>query len=709
MRRYKKLSYVLIFITLSLCFCGKFLFTVSNINTLFDINKDNFFDSANLKTHSTSEEFNKEWISNPSFDNPTNSWFKLSGGDPTDVNASIKSGQGNFEILGEKRTFSLVETPPIGSNWLAIPNPDFPQGPSSNFSDSEGLKVYHFFDDENANQNPSVHWDRNITTSVDMSDYVIKSASIQVVVNATVDLDVDCPGDDLDQQESYDYVRFYVLVSDLPKGKVYEMAYLQPTDLGQGNPPGDDTLPNSYLIAYPEDDLIYFLTSVLSTNYFNFTITLGIRIYTADNFGTYDNDEFHELLIKSVNLTFSYEKKIDQLTYISWNQIGDKVTGDNIEITSAILNFEYKIDQIWPETRSLNSELRIFINDFLYERKIRLISFNTSFQEIGLDGFDVTALILKEVNISVSFQIFLADEFVLDKKITISIDNVSLLISYEDISPSYTLIMIILIGSFVIIAILSSLSLRTHVLIPRKKKRDFNLQSRIQKFKDSINIQAILIVQNNSGIPIFYKSYSMLKKEKQVLFPGFIQALTAMAKEITDEKDNKYYSEASAAPYDIKELLEFDFKYFNCLVSDKNNIRIILILKEKASQRLKQKIIDLTSSLNLKISDQLEEFDGSLDNFNQIIPSVLSEHLKLFYKEPFKLCSDRINISKLKRENNIPKIEMRIINVIHSISKDNHHFYLEQLVNIISEENKDLIFDAINSLIYKHIIIPSLN
>ena len=52
---------------------------------------------------------------------------------------------------------------------------------------------------------------------------------------------------------------------------------------------------------------------------------------------------------------------------------------------------------------------------------------------------------------------------------------------------------------------------------------------------------------------------------------------------------------------------------------------------------------------------------------------------------------------------------MRIINVIHSISKDNHHFYLEQLVNIISEEIKDLIFDAIKSLIHKHIIIPSLN
>ncbi|MFX0025752.1 MAG: hypothetical protein ACFE8M_04995, partial [Candidatus Hermodarchaeota archaeon] len=107
MRRYKKLSCVLIFVILSLSYCNKFLFNVSN--------KENFSDSANLKTNSSSEDFTKQWISNPSFDNPTNSWFKLSGGDPTDVNASIKSGQGNFEILGEKRTFSLVETPPIGS------------------------------------------------------------------------------------------------------------------------------------------------------------------------------------------------------------------------------------------------------------------------------------------------------------------------------------------------------------------------------------------------------------------------------------------------------------------------------------------------------------------------------------------------------------------------------------------------------------------
>ncbi|MFX1503094.1 MAG: hypothetical protein ACFFDH_19195, partial [Promethearchaeota archaeon] len=293
------------------------------------------------------------------------------------------------------------------------------------------------------NQNPSVHWDQKITITEDMSDYVIKSASIQVVVNATVDQDVDCPGDtlatdggaNLNQQESYDFVRFYVLVSDLSKSKVWEMAYLQPTDLGQGNPPGDDTLSDSYLIPYDEADLKYFLTSVLSSDNHNFTLTMGIRIYTADNSDTYDNDEFHELLIKSVNLTFSYEKTINQQTSISWNQIGEKVS-ENIPITNytgfqvskATLNFEYMINDTWSSS-SPNSEIRVLINNIKHTESVKLSTGTQTFQDASPDGFDLTSLISDDVNISI--QVFIADaDFELNRTIKVSIDNFSLNITY---------------------------------------------------------------------------------------------------------------------------------------------------------------------------------------------------------------------------------------------------------------------------------------
>lgn len=399
---------------------------------------------------SAQESYQRQWIENPDFTS-TDNWTSSKGdfGDQDDVNAQISNSSANYEILGEKRIYSLVETPPIGSNWIAVPNPEFPRGPTNNFTDSEGLKVYHEFDDHDANQNPSVHWDRNITMPVDMSDYEIKSASIQVEVNATVDEDVDCPGDtlatdggaSLNQRESYDYVRFYVLISDLSKNKVYEMAYLQRTDLGQGNPPGDDTLSDTYLIPYSEDDLIYFISSVLSTDYSNFTITLGIRIYTADNSDTYDNDEFHELLIKSVNLSFTYEKIIDQQTSISWNQIGKKVSENipivgytSFQITEAILNFQYRINDTWP-TLSQNSEIRVLMNNVKHTESIKLSSASRTFKEVNPGGFDITSLITDDVNLTI--QVFLADEFELNRTIKVSIDKITLNISFTVIFDDY--------------------------------------------------------------------------------------------------------------------------------------------------------------------------------------------------------------------------------------------------------------------------------
>jgi len=437
----------------SVIYLGVLFFIFIFILQICFINPKNNINETNYKkeVHSAAEElFQKQWILNPNFTTSAD-WFPVKGGlgDLSDVNADISSGTANYDVLGEKRTFTLEETPINGSNWLAVPNPNFPYGPSSNSTVSEGLKVYHQFDDRDANQNPSVHWDRNFTMPVNMSDYVIKSASIQAIVNATVDLDVDCPGDteatnggdNLNQQESYDYVRFYVLVSDLLKNKVYEIAYIQPTDLGAGNPPGDDTLPDTYLISFSEDVLIFYLSSVLNTDNYNFTVTLGIRIYTADNTNTYDNDEFHELLIKSINLAFTYEKKIDQQTSISYNQNGVKISDDitivgynSFEIIDANLNFRYKINDTWSSA-SPNSEIRILMNKALHTEAIKLSTANTTFQRAKQGVFDISALIVDDVNLSI--QLFLADEFELNRSISISIDDVSLIITYKVLFDDY--------------------------------------------------------------------------------------------------------------------------------------------------------------------------------------------------------------------------------------------------------------------------------
>jgi len=393
------------------------------------------------------QSYTKQWITNPNFTSSAN-WTSDKGifGDPSDVSASISDEEAKYDVLGKKRLFNLSDAPPSGADWIDVPNPNFPQGPSSNFTDSEGLKVYHLFDDRDANQNPSVHWDRNFTLPVNMSDYTITSASIQAVVNATVSKDVDVPGDinateggaPLNQQESYDYVRFYVLISDLSKNNVYEIAYNQTTNLGAGEPfpapAGIHIMGDTYLITVSEQVLIFYLTNILQEDFFNFTVTLGIRIFTADNSNNYDNDEFHELLIKSVNLNFTYEKKVDQLTSISWDQDGDKpndLSVNPIVIDDATLNFKYKINDTWSDS-SPNSEIRFYINNYKHTESVKLSTATGSFQYAKNGGFDVTSLIDVDSNVNLSIEVYIADEFTLNRSITISIDEINLTISYTE-------------------------------------------------------------------------------------------------------------------------------------------------------------------------------------------------------------------------------------------------------------------------------------
>ncbi|KKK87380.1 hypothetical protein LCGC14_2753820, partial [marine sediment metagenome] len=156
------------------------------------------------------------------------------------------------------------------------------------------------------------------------------------------------------------------------------------------------------------------------------------------NYENYELDVWYSLLIKSVELTFTYEKKIDQFTSLSWNQKGEKISDistDTIIINEAKLNFKYKIDELWNIDLSPNSEIRIFINNVKLSETIKLSEANLSLQEGKSEGFDVTSLIPYNTELTLSIQVYLADEFRLNESTTISIDDVYLNISYTVIFP----------------------------------------------------------------------------------------------------------------------------------------------------------------------------------------------------------------------------------------------------------------------------------
>jgi hypothetical protein len=667
---------------------------------------------------------NIQWIKNSEFDSPNDSWFMERSGDLSDINASINSGYANFEILGEKKIFSIIADPPLAFDWKEVDNPDFPNHPDVDEITSEGCRVSHEWDDTNAIQNPSVHWDKNLTVPVNMLDYEITSATIKAVVNATVDENIDrywdyvynrraCyePSYDVDTYGVGDYVRFYVLISDLEKNRVYEIANFQTEIIGNGGAPGTDYLLDTYTESVPEDALKFYLSSVLSTDNHNFTITLGIRLYIEDNVvASYDLDTFNELIIKYLNLTFTYEKKIDQLTTASWNQIGSSIDGNNVQLYDAYLNFSYKIDQIWPQELSINSEIRIMLNNYELEKTIKLSTMNLTYQEIILTKIDVLDYILTNINISLSIQVFIGDDFLLDQPITISIDDVYLVLSYytwiETLPSSNNFLWIALSISLTVVGILGILSIRSYILLPRKQKREFALLLRTQKFKDINNIQAIILIHRSSGLPIFTIRYSELLKGKQTLFSGFLQAISIIGEEITSKglKSPKEIKDSNKLDY--QKVIELDLNSFFCLVFDIEELRTVLILKSRSSKRLKRVMFNFALAVYLEISKKLESFDGDLSDFQKTISPLVDEYFDLFYKDSFITDYHERDIQIIKKKYKLSKLNSHVMEIIFSVLEQKRTFRLMDILEKTGGKNEDSIIDAIESLIEKKVILP---
>ncbi|MFX1322384.1 MAG: hypothetical protein ACFFAQ_12155 [Promethearchaeota archaeon] len=708
------------------------LVSIILITLNFNIFDRNLFKSFRINQKlnlniSGNKQYSTQWIKNSNFSSQE-SWFYLKGGDTSDTNASIHSEQAHFEILGKKNTFSLISDPPLALNWTECDNPDYPNRPQYYDITTEGCSVSHLYNDQTAVTNPSIHWDRNVSLPLNMSDFIITSASIKAIVYANASLDIDRAGDtearndllrSLDTYDVGDYVRFYVLISDLKKEKIYEIAYLQPEDLGTGDPPGgppgEDILPNTYMISYPEEDLIFYLSSVLNTDYSNFTLTLGMLLHFEDNIiADWDYDQFNELIIKKVNLTFSFEKKIDQSSFISWNQNLSKlcdISSHKVELLDAEFNFKYKIDQNWTQS-SPNTEIRIFINNIRVPEPVELIEYNYTsyFQAAKIDGFNVKSFISENENISVSIQLYLADEFELDEIIKISIDDVFLNISYIEYIPSkdhssFILLTIISI-LFIIIGILSILSLRSYVLLPQKKKRQLNLLLRTQKFKDVRNIQAIFLMHSESGLPIFSRTYTNLMKGKKTIFSGFIQALSIVSEEIFNKEPKKTDLDESEHIREFQKIIELDLKYFQCLVLNINELRTVLILENKSSKRLKRQMTHFAFAAYLQISKSLEHWNHDVKPYEKIIPPLLNQYFDLYYKDFFKLTNRELNIQKVKNQFKLNKYEYRILKIVYSISKENSYIKLMNLLEKVSGKNEELIIDALESLIKHKLIYP---
>ncbi|TFG21055.1 MAG: hypothetical protein EU533_05690 [Promethearchaeota archaeon] len=405
----------------------------------------------------------QEWLNNNGF-NTTDDWYNKSITDISnpDVNSSISNGLANFEVMGNNGTFSLIVDPNNSTElakWSTHKKSEFVLLPeTTGIIYERGFYASHEWDEGDLggqdNNTPAVRWKRDIAMPIDMSDYEITSASIYAEFNATVEADglwtggIEVPNDYTEaddspyqpQNDTLDYVRFNVEISNLAETLKYEIGYNQTRYLGD-----DDEGDAFNMHSYPDTEMEYnvgeeiltsYLESVLSDDFIHFRMILGIDIYCADNYRNSDEDNWDTLLIRYVNLTFNYEKKINEYASISWNQDCNNVSSLSpypVVATGANLRFQYRIDKNWSiYTPKKNSELNVYLNGNPYPIPIKLIDINDTAYEWA--EIDLTPPASND-GVNLSIEVLIRDEFSLDQIITISIDNVTLDIYYTIFAP----------------------------------------------------------------------------------------------------------------------------------------------------------------------------------------------------------------------------------------------------------------------------------
>ncbi|QEE17317.2 cellulose biosynthesis cyclic di-GMP-binding regulatory protein BcsB [Promethearchaeum syntrophicum] len=395
-------------------------------------------------------DFSKLMVMDPnfSFEPSYSPWIMEEDGDVSDINQYLENDQANNIVIGENYEFSNVSGIPDSTNWTAIHNPAFPaypEWPYNSLQDSYGMDEFGCWANhswrEGPRQLPSVLWVQNFTMPNNMSDYQITSANVSALINASVNSNIDVDPNvysgetQTTQGFVYDHVRFYVSIADPLLENIYEIAYYQSSELGYYVDAVTNTLEiEKYMNMVLEDNIKFYLSSVFSHDWENFTVILGMDIFCEDNAGT-DYDYWNNLRIKNVNFTFTYEKKIDQLTSASWDQTGNKIDNGEYElgdvgffiINNASLYFDYKISPLWP-TSSINSEIRVYVNQVLLSKTIKLTEFSSTFQR---ENFDISPTLIDETeNITLKLQLFVADNFHLNENVTVTFDNVNLTTSF---------------------------------------------------------------------------------------------------------------------------------------------------------------------------------------------------------------------------------------------------------------------------------------
>ncbi|MBD3197703.1 MAG: hypothetical protein GF317_21805 [Candidatus Lokiarchaeota archaeon] len=138
------------------------------------------------------------------------------------------------------------------------------------------------------------------------------------------------------------------------------------------------------------------------------------------------------------------------------------------------------------------------------------------------------------------------------------------------------------------------------VVVPRRRKRQEALKKIYQRLSDIENIQYILILTKEGGVPVFSKSLADVPIDES-LVSGFLSAISSFGEEIG---------------YKMKKqkggLEELSYRQFKITMDEGQYIRTALLLLKRPSDSIKIKLTEFNKSFEASFKSRLVKYTGEV-------------------------------------------------------------------------------------------------
>ncbi|MHA1105737.1 MAG: hypothetical protein ACTSPN_08455 [Promethearchaeota archaeon] len=239
----------------------------------------------------------------------------------------------------------------------------------------------------------------------------------------------------------------------------------------------------------------------------------------------------------------------------------------------------------------------------------------------------------------------------------------------------------------IIISVVSILAGITIYITVKKsnEKSKARKEAIFKKWKDITNLQYFMLIEKKGSLNVFEQVFTN-RSIDPTLITGFLSAIRSFGIELTNSEDK---TQTIKLEYKDSKILMAEFKHF----------RLIFIMGDDPSNFFLQSIADLSTDIEEKFGNMLENFVGNTKPFAGV-EDLLKEHLKTSVLYPLKISE--------KKGIKITPVEKSIILKAHGILKKQKkdYFYTTFLLHEREVDAKEI--DAIVNLIDKGIFIPLL-